>query len=335
MARTTAAAVLFVSASLALVSACGSGDVSSDTGGGAASSSPAGGGGGGDLTTVKVGVIPIVDTAPIWLGKEKGFFKDEGINLEITTTTGGAAAVPGVVSGDFDIAFGNTVSLMVATDKGLPLKFISNGTTTSGEKPDFSGVVVPKDSPIKTAADLAGKTVSVNNLNNIGDTTIRKVVEEAGGDPKGIKFVEVAFPDAPAAVERKQVDAAWILEPFLSAAVGKGARVVSYNYTEFDPNLDIAGYFTKTETAEGKKEMVEGFQRAMKKSLEYAQGNPEEVRDIVGTYTKIGADARAKMVLPKFVPEFNREAATKLGEAAVSYGTLEKAPNLDELLPTG
>jgi NitT/TauT family transport system substrate-binding protein len=41
------------------------------------------------------------------------------------------------------------------------------------------------------------------------------------------------------------------------------------------------------------------------------------------------------MVLPKFVPEFNREAATKLGEAAVTYGTLEKAPNLDELLPNG
>jgi len=35
------------------------------------------------------------------------------------------------------------------------------------------------------------------------------------------------------------------------------------------------------------------------------------------------------------VPEFNREAATKLGEAAVSYGTLKKAPNLDELLPNG
>jgi NitT/TauT family transport system substrate-binding protein len=334
MARKAAAAVLFVSASMGLVSACGSGDVSSDTGGGGAASSSAAGGG-GDLTTVKVGVIPIVDTAPIWLGKSKGFFKEEGLNLEITTTTGGAAAVPGVVSGDFDIAFGNVVSLMVATDKGLPLKFISNGTTTTGEKPDFSGVVVPKDSPIKTAADLAGKTVSVNNLNNIGDTTIRKVVEEAGGDPKGIKFVEVAFPDAPAAVERKQVDAAWILEPFLSAAVGKGARVVSYNYTEFDPSLDIAGYFTKKDTVEGKKDMVEGFQRAMKKSLEYAQSNPDEVRDIVGTYTKMDAAARAKMVLPKFTPQFNRDAAKKLGDAAVSYGTLKKAPNLDELLPNG
>lgn len=334
MARPIAAAALFVSAALALT-ACGSGSVSSDSPGGGAASSSAAGGGGGDQTTVKVGVIPIVDTAPIWLGKEKGFFKDEGINLELTTTTGGAAAVPGVVSGDFDIAFGNVVSLMVATDKGLPLQFITNGTTTSGKKPDFSGVVVPKDSPIKTPADLAGKTVSVNNLNNIGDTTIRKVVEEAGGDPKSIKFVEVAFPDAPAAVERKQVDAAWILEPFLSAAIAKGARVVSWNYTEFDPNLDIAGYFTKKDTVSGKKDMVEKFQKAMNKSLEYAQEHPDEVRDIVGTYTKIGEDARAKMVLPKFTPEFNRDAAQKLGDAAVSYGTLKKAPNLDELLPNG
>lgn len=332
MAR-TAAAALFVSAALALA-ACGSGSVSSDNASGGASSSSAGDGGGGG-TTVKVGVIPIVDTAPIWLGKAKGFFKDEGINLEITTTTGGAAAVPGVVSGDFDIAFGNVVSLMVAADKGLPLRFITNGTTTSGKEPDFSGVVVPKDSPIKSPKDLAGKTVSVNNLNNIGDTTIREVVKKAGGDPKAIKFVEVAFPDAPAAVERKQVDAAWILEPFLSAAVAKGARVVSWNYTEFDPNLDIAGYFTKKDTVEGKKDLVQKFQKAMNKSLEYAQQHPDEVRDIVGTYTKIGQEARAKMVLPKFTPEFNRDAATKLGEAAVSYGTLKKAPNLDELLPNG
>jgi NitT/TauT family transport system substrate-binding protein len=335
MPRTTGTLVSTAIAALALatVAACGSGSASSDNqAGGASSSSEAAGG--ADLTTVKVGVIPIVDTAPLWLGKEKGFFKDEGINLEITTTTGGAAAVPGVVSGDFDIAFGNSVSVMVAADKGLPLKFISNGVTTTGKKPDFGGVVVPADSPVKDAGDLAGKTVSVNNLNNIGDTTIRKLVENAGGDPNSIKFVEVAFPDAPAAVERKQVDAAWILEPFLSAAVGNGARVVSYNYTEFDPNLDIAGYFTKTQTVEGKKEMVEGFQRAMKKSLEYAQGNPQEVRDIVGTYTKIDAAGREKMTLPRFVPEFNRDAFAKLGEAAVSYGTLKKAPNLDALLPS-
>ena len=86
-----------------------------------------GGDGGGEKTAsgddkLTVGVIPIVDTAPIWLGKEKGFFKDEGIDLELTKTTGGAAAVPGVVNGEFDFAFGNVMSVMVAQDQGLPLQ---------------------------------------------------------------------------------------------------------------------------------------------------------------------------------------------------------------------
>jgi len=78
---------------------------------------------------------------------------------------------------------------------------------------------------------------------------------------------------------------------------------------------------------------VEKFTKAMNKSLEYAQENPQEVRDIVGTYTKIDQATREKMTLPRYRAEFNKDAATKLGEAAAKYGTLSKAPNLDELLP--
>ncbi len=332
MARTvgTVLSTAVVAASLALVAACGSGSASSE---GGSSSSSSGGGGGGDLTEVKVGVIPIVDTAPLWLGKEKGFFSDEGIDLTITTTTGGAAAVPGVVSGSFDLAFGNSVSVMVAADKGLPLQFVTNGVSTSGTDPDFGAVVVPKGSDIKRPKDLAGKTVSVNNLNNIGDTTIRKVVQDDGGDPKSLKFVEVAFPDAPAALDRGQVDAAWVLEPFLSAAVAKGATVVSYNYVDFDPKLDIAGYFTKKDVIDKKPEMVAKFTTAMNKSLDYAQQHPDEVRAIVGTYTKIGEADRAKMALPSWRPAFDRPAFEKLAAAAQSYGTISKTPDFDTLLP--
>jgi NitT/TauT family transport system substrate-binding protein len=315
-------------ASVLALAACGGG---SPSGSGPAS---AGTGAGGGLAKISVGVIPIVDTAPIWLGKEKGFFKDEGLDLDIQTATGGAAIVPGVVSGSFDFAFSNLISVMVAKDKGLDLQFVANGASTTGDpKKDVGAVVVPADSPIKSAKDLAGKKVSVNNLANIGDTTISSVVEAAGGDPKSVDFVEVAFPDAPAALENKQVDAAWILEPFLSAAVDKGARVISYNFADFDPELDIAGYFTSGDTVANDPALVKKFTTAMNKSLEYAQDNPQEVRDIVGTYTKIDKATRDKMTLPRYRAEFNRDAAGKLGDAAAKFGTLSKAPNLEELLP--
>ena len=298
-----------------------------------------GGGDGGETSAdgndkLTVGVIPIVDTAPIWLGKDKGFFDEEGIDLELTKTTGGAAAVPGVVNGEFDFAFGNVMSLMVAQDQGLPLSFVTNGTTTSGEAgKDFSGVVAPKGSDIKSPKDLEGKTVSVNNLKNIGDTTVRYAVEADGGDPSKIKFSEVAFPDAPAALAKGNVDAAWVLEPFLSKAIADGGTVISWNYVEMSPQLDIAGYFTQDKKISGDADLVKRFQAAMNKSLEYSQEHPDEVRDIVGTYTEMDAKTRAAMVLPKFTPEFDRAAAEQLGDAAVKYGTLKKAPDLDKLLP--
>lgn len=300
----------------------------------AACGGDSGGGAEGEMQAVTVGVIPIVDTAAIWLGEEQGFFEEEGIDLDIQTTTGGAAAVPGVVSGDFDFAFGNTLSVMVAQDEGLDIRFVTNGTTTSGNaERDFSAVVVPADSDIQGPADLEGKTVSVNNLNNIGDTTIRHVVEQAGGDPDSIEFVEVGFPDAPAALDRGQVDAAWILDPFLTQVLDDGARAVSYNFVEFDPELDIAGYFTTAQKIEEDPELVESFQNAMNKSLEYADENPDEVREIVGTYTEISDELREKMALPRFRTEFDRESLQELGSAAVKYGSLDNEPDLDTLLP--
>jgi NitT/TauT family transport system substrate-binding protein len=286
------------------------------------------------LIPVTVGVIPIVDTAPIWLGDSLGFFEDAGLDLTIQTTTGGAASVPGVVAGDYDFAFGNLVSVMVAADQGLDLKFVANGaSTTGGPDVDFGGVVVPADSPIQTPADLAGATVSVNNLANIGDTTVRSVVEQDGGDPTAIDFIEVAFPDAPAALENGQVDAAWILDPFLTTALDAGARVISWNYVDFDPELDIAGYFTLGATIESDPDLVDAFAEAMNESLEYAAAHPDEVREIVSTYTEIDPDVLAKITLPSFRVEFSEDAAAKLGAAAAEYGTLTAEPDLSTLLP--
>lgn len=314
------------SISVLALAACGSGSPS----GGADSSADAQ----GSLEQITVGVIPIVDTAPIWLGEAKGFFAAEGLDLEIETATGGSAIVPGIQSGSYDFAFSNLISVMVANDKGLDMEFVANGISTTGdESSDVGSVLVKGDSKISSPKDLAGKKVSVNNLSNIGDTTIKSIVEADGGDPESIEFVEVPFPDAPAALENGIVDAAWILEPFQSSAMDAGAKMLSANFAEFDPELDVAGYFTSAQYAQENPEVTQKFTTAMNKSLDYAQQHPDEVRDIVGTYTKISEDVRAGMVLPRFRADFNREAVQKLGNAAQSYGTLSKPVDIEKLLP--
>lgn len=294
-----------------------------------AADSPAGD---GELTTVTVGAIPIVDVAPLHLGVDQGFFEKQGIDLKIENTTGGAAAVPGVVSGNFEFAFGNITSLIVAKDQGLPLTIVTNGVTTAGvQGADFGAVVVPEGSGITSADQLDGTTVAVNNLQNIGDTTVRNSVRLAGGDGDDIDFVELAFPDMPAALENGNVDAAWVVEPFLTTALNNGATEIASNFVDASETLSVAVYFTSEQTLAQEPELVEAFTQAMNDSLAYADSNPEEVRRIITEYTEIDPQIIEEMRLPRFPTEVDRDSVETVTELMVNDGAIETAPDLDAL----
>lgn len=286
-----------------------------------------------ELTPITVGVMPIVDTAPIWLGVDEGIFEKHGLDVTLEVAQGGAAIVPAVVSGDYEFGFSNVVSLLVASDQGLPLKIVAPGASTTGDtSSDFGAVLASPDSGIESAADLAGKKVAVNTLSNIGDVTVSEVVELDGGNPDDVDFVEMGFPDMPAALGAGQVDAIWVLEPFSSIAQAQGAKVVSYNYAETDPELPIAVYFTTEENAQAKPEIVASFTAAMTESLDFAQENPDETRKIMQTYTEIDEDIREQLVLPRFPSELNIEATQTLADLALKHGLVESAVDVTDII---
>jgi NitT/TauT family transport system substrate-binding protein len=286
------------------------------------------------LDKVTVGIIPIVDVAPIYLGKQHGFFADNKIDLTLTPAQGGSPIVSAVVAGQDQFGFSNVTALLVGQSKGLGLKVVAAGDSSTGKAgADFSAIVVPKDSPIRTAADLAGKSVSVNTLRAIGDTTVKASVRKAGGDPSKVNFTELALPDAAAALANKRVDAAWLVEPFLTAALQQGDRVVAWNLVDTAPGLMIAAYFTSAKFANANPDLVRRFSAAMNKSLEYASAHPDEARQILSTYTKINAATAAKLTLPAWPTEVNRASTDTLAQLAVNDGLMASKPDLSTLLP--
>jgi NitT/TauT family transport system substrate-binding protein len=283
---------------------------------------------------VKVGVIPIVDVAPIYLGIKKGFFTAEGLEVSLETAQGGAAIVPGVVSGQYQFGFSNTTSLLLAGSQGLPLKVVSSGVASTGAAgKDFGAVIVKANSPIRTAADLAGKRVAVNTLKNINTTTINKVVRDAGGDASTIQYVELAFPDIVSAVANGDVDAGQVVEPFLTIGTGQGDRQVVSNYAGTDPQLTVGMYFTSQSYASKNPKAVKGFTAAMAKSMEYASAHPDDARAILATYTKIDPAVQKNLVLPKWPAAVDRDSVQALADLARKDGLITKQPNLDGLLP--
>ncbi|MFE9021436.1 ABC transporter substrate-binding protein [Streptomyces sp. NPDC007808] len=290
--------------------------------------------GSGGTTTLKVGVIPILDVAPVYLGQKKGFYAERGIELELVPAQGGAAILPGVVSGQFQFGFSNTTSLLVAASKNMPVKVVANGVaSTAKEGADFMGTTVKKGSAIKSPRQLEGKKVAVNTLNNICDTAVRESVRKDGGDPSKLKFVEMPFDQMPAALDNDQVDAACTPEPALATVKAQGGTSIASSFYDVDPNLTVAMYFTSRQYAQENPELVKKFQEATAESLEYADSHPDEVRRILTTYTKIPPDLLDRLTLPHFPAEPDRASIEKLAELAERDGLFEESADLDKLLP--
>src|SRR5690606_4452734 len=80
-----------------------------------------------ELHHLQVGIVPVVDVVPLYLGIEKGFFEEEGLDVEPYVAQGGAAIIPAVVSGEQAIGFSNIVSLLLAEENDLPVQVIAQG----------------------------------------------------------------------------------------------------------------------------------------------------------------------------------------------------------------
>jgi NitT/TauT family transport system substrate-binding protein len=288
----------------------------------------------GQPDKVNAGVIAIVDVAPIYLGKEKGFFSKRNIDLTLTTAQGGAAILPAVLSGQYQFGFSNSISLLLATSQNAPVKVVSNGNNSTGvEGEDFAGLFVSADSPIRSPKDLAGKTVAANTLKNIVETSVRASVKKDGGDAAAVKFTELPFPEQVPALQAGRVDAIFVVEPFQQAAVAAKARKIASSYVDAAPNLTVAMYFTSQQLIASNADLVARFTEAMKESLAYADANPDEVRTALGTYTQIPPEVRDALVLPKWPADVNRQSVEALADLAVADGLLTQKPDIAALLP--
>jgi NitT/TauT family transport system substrate-binding protein len=283
---------------------------------------------------VVVGVIPIADVAPAWLGVSKGFFKEEGIKVSFHPIAGGAEVIPQIVRGDVHFAFGNPVSLVFAEQRGIEMRYVTEGVQGgSNEQNSTNGLIVHKDSDIRSVEDLAGKTFAVNLLNSLGEVTIRTALDKEGVDTSRLKFVEVPFPDMLPALERREFHVAWLPEPFVSQAVAEGHRKLLDPMVATYPRLTLSGYFGSSEFIDENGDLVDRFQRAMNRSLDYAAAHEDEARRAIAENTEIPPPVVEKMPLPHWTSDLNEESIRSLIQQAAKYDYFDEEIDVDALLP--
>jgi NitT/TauT family transport system substrate-binding protein len=285
-----------------------------------------------EMTTVRVAALPIAETGALWAAMEEGIFEDYGLEIEVVPAQGGANAIPALLSGDIQFAIGQPFGPIRADQQDLGVVIVGNYANSNAEGDDVNAVVALADSGITRPADLAGKKVSVNTIGAAGDLTIRKAVQDDGGDPSTIEFVEVIFPDVPAQLEAGTMDAAWAPDPFRGIVLGGGGVSVVSPYQATIPGLSVLTSITTQAMLDEDPELVAAYSEAMAEALEWAAGNEEAVRAAIATNLEIPEEAAAGITLPTFTWDLSDAGIEDLGALAVEFAYIEAEPDYDSMI---
>ncbi|MCU1545586.1 MAG: hypothetical protein JWP30_686 [Homoserinimonas sp.] len=282
----------------------------------------------GGLTTINVGVIPFAELAAYYIGVEQGIFEDEGLIVETTQVSGGAAIVTSLIAGDFDFAYSNYVSLLQAASKGLPISVVREN-----DRPGVQALYVLPESGISSPKDFEGKTIAVNSLSNIMELTSRAALDSAGVDMSKVSFVELPPPEMNAALEQGQIDAAWLVEPFVTLAKESLDVVIAAEVFEGrTDDLPVAGWATTPQFAAENAETVKAFVRAMDKASQIAHEDPAAVSAIIPSYTAISPEIAAKMSPIAFAPVSDLGKLDILQDLMIEFDYYKDPIDLDDLV---
>ena len=311
-----------LAAMLTLVSACGGGD---ETAAGSGAPPEAGA---PEVTELTVGVLPIADLAPFYLAISEGFFADEGLDVTAETASGGASQLASMVAGNLDLAYTNYVSAIQAAAQGLPIRIIRENNRSGPQ-----GIYAAPGSGIESPEDLAGKRIAINSLNNVQQLTAEAVLDSHGVDPDSLQFLELPPPEQPAALEKGAVDAAWLVDPFVTQVEqsGAGTRIVSA-FEGPTEDFPVAGWTATAEYVQQNPNTVAAFDRALDRAFQLVDEQPEKIAETVPTYTKISPELAGQLATPGLAVHSDLSDLGTVADLMVTYGIIDEAPDMSRVV---
>ncbi|HEV8020242.1 MAG TPA: ABC transporter substrate-binding protein [Candidatus Lustribacter sp.] len=222
-------------------------------------------------------------SAPIFYAEAMGYYKSAGLNVTLNFMN---SAAPALASGALVIAGLPTTVVATAREKGVPFVMIAPLSLYVSTTPDHA-LVVLKDAPYHSAADLNGKTIGTRDLGNMSYFAARAWMDKNGGDSKSVHWYELSDPLDLAAMKSGRLDAASISEPALTPALRSGdVRVLAPVFDAIAPRFLVAACVTTDAFVKARPDIVRKFADVIAKTSKWANANQTQSGVILEKYTQ-------------------------------------------------
>ncbi len=259
----------------------------------------------GEVQIIRLGYIPVIIFAPLFVGIERGYFAEEGLNLDLVPIQSTNDAVVQLAVGDFDVAIiGGNAGLFNAISRGLRFQIIA--PMHSERPPLATPLVISADrvDEIQSVADLRGKRIAVNGIGAAIEYWVDQALAQEGLSIDDVEVTAMRFPDMPAALASGTLDAAVITEPLVTINKDQGVLAV---LAEDFINDFTATYVLSNETwLADNPAITRGFMRAYLRACRDLQGDDymdAEIAEMIEKYTQVPAPVIMRSPLSYYKPD--------------------------------
>ena len=262
---------------------------------------------------VTVGYIPILIYAPLYVGIERGYFAEQGIEVQLEALAGGADMLTQTAAGNFDVGAGgigsayfNLAARARSLNQAQPIRIVA--PLHSERPPLTTPLVVGKkaydEGRYTTIADLKGKKVAVNALGAATEFWLERALNAGGLTIKDVELLAIPFQNIPQALESGAIAGAMLGEPFATLGVRQGqVRVLNDRFLDGDQPTAV---YYNAGWAEKHPRLAQGFMTAYLKAvreLESGGWSDAATLEVLSKYTKVPAETIAAAARPFGEPD--------------------------------
>jgi NitT/TauT family transport system substrate-binding protein len=274
-------------------------------------------------TIIRVGATGNDTAAEVYYAQELGLFAKRNLDVQIQTLRNGAAQASAVAGGALDVGEQNVVSMANAHEHGLPFVFIA----PAGEyvsRASTTSLLVAKQSPIKSARDLNGKTIAVNALGDLTQIGASAWIDKNGGDVASVHFIEMPPAQIGAALARGTIDAGVVPEPALTVALAE-TRVLAQPYDALADHFTINGWFANRDWVAKNPSAAKRFAEAILEAGRWANAHHAESAKIFARHSKAEPAVIDRMVRATYGERFDPSSLQAVIDSAVRFKILPKS----------
>lgn len=227
---------------------------------------------------------------PIYVAVEKGFIKEEGIDLEFSGTfTSGPAVVQAAATGNIDAGHSAISGIVNAINSGIKVVGVADSQTEFRKAPLMQWFVLDR-SNIRVAKDLRGKTIGVNSLSGSFYNTLLIYLKRNNIPKEDVHFMVIPHHNQEQALRSKQIDVAGLIDPYSIKMLQTGGVRTLFRAVDVLGERQFSLIFFTKQFIDRHPEAVVKFVRAYRKAINYLYDHPAEATNIIAKYTGVSAE---------------------------------------------